>query len=132
MSIAGMPVVRALISAATLGKSRTRSAAEPTAEDAAENDPPLPEASRARRVAWTLVLLLGWGFSYSIGWSKGWTVGAAEADARFEAINQCMINLPQSQAPAEAQADPWRMADGVETAATADQGSPADGAAGRL
>jgi hypothetical protein len=127
MSIAVTPLVRALL--------RGKSAAEAPPDSGAamaEADSPPAEVSRVRRIAWAVVLLLGWGFSYSIGWSKGWTAGAADADARFEALSQCMINLPQAQAAAEAPPDPFRMADGVETAATADQGFPADGAAGRL
>jgi hypothetical protein len=117
MSIAATPVV------GPAGAMGSEIEAEPAFE---------PDASRARRLAWAAVILIACGFSYSIGWSKGWTVGAGEADARFEAINQSMLALPVAQAFRDAPPEPPAAIDAVETAAAADHRAGADGGAGRL
>jgi hypothetical protein len=144
MSIAVTPVVRALVRGRFTAEARAGSVTPPAEGDAAPAEADsaaaevLADSSKVRRVAWAVVLLLGWGFSYSIGWSKGWTAGAADADARFQALSQCMINLPQAQAatqsPAatDAPANAFRTSDALETATAAEQGSAADGANGRL
>jgi hypothetical protein len=128
MSIAATPVVgpsgvRPSGAAATAWQIEGESSVESAFE---------PDASRARRLAWAAVILISCGFSYSIGWSKGWTVGAGEADARFEANNQSMLALPVAQAFRDATPEPSAAIDSVETATAADHRAGSDGGAGPL
>jgi hypothetical protein len=64
-----------------------------------------PEASPgARRAAWLAILLIGWLFSYSIGWHKGWIVGNRGTDERFDQINQTLNDIRLGSADAGAAA----------------------------
>lgn len=47
----------------------------------------------ARRAAWVAIAVLGWLFSYSVGWQKGWLVGNRSSDERFERINQTLNDI---------------------------------------
>lgn len=54
---------------------------------------PAEASPGARRVAWLAILVLGWLFSYSIGWQKGWLVGNRGTDERFDRINQTLNDI---------------------------------------
>ena len=47
----------------------------------------------ARRAAWLAIVVIGWLFSYSIGWQKGWLVGNRATDERFDRINQTLNDI---------------------------------------
>ena len=95
--------------------------------DAASPDAPSPDTpgsdvrSAARTVAWAVVIVTGCAFSYSIGWQKGWMEGSGESDAHFNALNQSLISSQVDAVSAEAARPAPGRADGVETAAVADE-----------
>ena len=53
---------------------------------------PFPDVptTPGRRIAWAVVIVLGCGFSYSIGWQRGWTEAASGADERIMQFGQSL------------------------------------------
>jgi len=47
----------------------------------------------ARRAAWVAIVLIGWLFSYSVGWQKGWLSGNRGTDERFDRLNQTLNDI---------------------------------------
>ena len=99
MAMFSAPPARAVVSSvsqfhATVPCGAPRPAAtEPAASepDAPEPESPVAERTAPRRLALVAVSVLCCGFSYSIGWQKGWSAGTVGADARFNALNETLL-----------------------------------------
>ena len=80
--------------------ARAIHSADPGSDVFASNGFPAEASPGARRVAWLAILVVGWLFSYSIGWQKGWLVGNRGTDARFDQINQTLNEIRLGSADA--------------------------------
>ena len=122
MSIAATSIVGPAVRAAAARIASDGGAHRPDESAALE----APAVAGGRRVAWAVVVIIGCAFSYSIGWQKGWLAGTGESDARFNTLNQTLIETYHANARAEAApASDLSDSDPVETAA-ADGGPDAD------
>lgn len=113
MALVSVPV-RTVLSAEPV--SRPRVEARPDAQAEVKTDAevetvaeveaaPAPERSTTRRVALAVVFLLCCGFSYSIGWQQGWSAGTVGADARFNALNEELLENVRLSDPSEPTAE---------------------------